>query len=35
MEGGAGICWVFGGGGVEERQGLEESKGLLLNSFLP
>lgn len=34
MEGGAGICWVLGGG-VEERQGLEESKGLLLNSFLP
>lgn len=25
-------CW---GGGVEERKGLEASKGLLLNSFLP
>lgn len=23
------------GGGVEERKGLEASKGLLLNSFLP
>lgn len=26
---------LVGGGGVEERKGLEESKGLLLNSFLP
>lgn len=39
---GGGVCggesWdllLVGGGGVEERKGLEESKGLLLNSFLP
>lgn len=30
-----GSVGCLGGGGVEERQGLEESKGLLLNSFLP
>lgn len=29
----AGICCLLGG--VKERKGLEESKGLLLNSFLP